>query len=167
MTIAFFGTGLMGSGFVRRMRANGHQVNVWNRSPAKALALEADGAKAFADPAAALAGDSGLVKAHLAPQAGGPCPLCLSPRECGGARWGPRTLLERKVAEASPSQGMRKTQEPRGCHTPLFHRDAANPRTARGWFLGCGHGPTPSHVTLEVPIFGPFQDPAPLTQGFG
>ena len=56
MKIAFFGTGLMGSAFVRRLRANGHDVNVWNRSAAKARALEADGAKAFDDPAAALAG---------------------------------------------------------------------------------------------------------------
>lgn len=56
MKIAFFGTGLMGSGFVRRLRASGHEVNVWNRTPAKASALEADGARAFADPAAALAG---------------------------------------------------------------------------------------------------------------
>ena len=56
MKIAFFGTGLMGSGFVRRLRATGHEVNVWNRSAAKARALEAHGAHAFADPAAALAG---------------------------------------------------------------------------------------------------------------
>ncbi len=56
MKIAFFGTGLMGSGFVRRLLAQGHEVNVWNRSPAKAKALQADGAKAFTDPAAALAG---------------------------------------------------------------------------------------------------------------
>jgi 3-hydroxyisobutyrate dehydrogenase len=56
MKIAFFGAGLMGSGFVRRARANGLEVNVWNRSAAKARALEADGAKAFADPAAAQAG---------------------------------------------------------------------------------------------------------------
>ncbi len=56
MTIAFLGTGLMGSGFVRRLRATGQQVHVWNRSPARARALEADGAKAFDDPAAALAG---------------------------------------------------------------------------------------------------------------
>ena len=44
MKIAFLGTGLMGSGFVRRLRTNGHEVNVWNRSAAKARALEADGA---------------------------------------------------------------------------------------------------------------------------
>jgi len=56
MKIAFFGTGLMGSGFVRRLRATGHEVNVWNRSAAKARLLEADGATAFSDPAAALAG---------------------------------------------------------------------------------------------------------------
>ncbi|MBP9910886.1 MAG: NAD(P)-dependent oxidoreductase, partial [Rubrivivax sp.] len=43
-------------GFVRRMRANGHQVNVWNRSAAKARALQDVGATAFDDPAAALAG---------------------------------------------------------------------------------------------------------------
>jgi 3-hydroxyisobutyrate dehydrogenase len=56
MKIAFFGTGLMGSGFVRRLRASGHEVNVWNRSAAKARALEVHGARAFDDPAAALAG---------------------------------------------------------------------------------------------------------------
>ena len=56
MNIAFFGTGLMGSGFVRRLRATGHEVNVWNRSAGKARALEAAGAKAFDEPAAALAG---------------------------------------------------------------------------------------------------------------
>jgi len=56
MKIAFFGTGLMGSGFVRRLRATGHEVNVWNRSAGKARALEAEGAKAFDEPAAALAG---------------------------------------------------------------------------------------------------------------
>ncbi len=56
MTIAFLGTGLMGSGFVRRLRANGQDVRVWNRSTAKARALESAGAKAFDDPAAAVAG---------------------------------------------------------------------------------------------------------------
>ena len=35
--IAFFGAGLMGTGFVKRARANGIEVNVWNRSPAKAI----------------------------------------------------------------------------------------------------------------------------------
>ena len=56
MKIAFLGTGLMGSGFVRRLLAQGHTVHVWNRSPASAEALEATGAKAFAASADALAG---------------------------------------------------------------------------------------------------------------
>ncbi|MBL8352679.1 MAG: NAD(P)-dependent oxidoreductase [Burkholderiaceae bacterium] len=79
MNIAFFGTGLMGTGFVRRLRANGHQVNVWNRSPAKAQALVADGIRAFDDPASALVGverihlslsDDAAVDAVLEPLAG-------------------------------------------------------------------------------------------------
>jgi len=56
MKIAFLGTGLMGSGFVRHLRATGHEVNVWNRTAAKARALEAEGARAFDDASAALAG---------------------------------------------------------------------------------------------------------------
>jgi len=55
-TIAFLGTGLMGAGFVRHLLAAGGKVNVWNRTPGKARALEAAGAKAFEDPAAAIAG---------------------------------------------------------------------------------------------------------------
>ena len=56
MKIAFFGAGLMGSGFVRRALANGWQVNVWNRSPAKAQALAALGVTPCTDAAAALQG---------------------------------------------------------------------------------------------------------------
>lgn len=62
MKIAFLGTGLMGSGFVRRQRALGNDVNVWNRSAAKARALEGDGARFFADAAGAL---DGVQRVHL------------------------------------------------------------------------------------------------------
>src|SRR5215470_2903267 len=61
--IAFFGTGLLGSGFVRALRRRGEDVQVWNRSPAKARALEADGAVAFDDPAEAA---RGAARVHLA-----------------------------------------------------------------------------------------------------
>src|SRR5512139_962123 len=79
MKIAFFGTGLMGSGFVRRLLSSGHQVNVWNRSADKARALEAQGARPFADAAAAIDGvdrihlslaDDASVDAVLEPLAG-------------------------------------------------------------------------------------------------
>ncbi len=53
---AFLGTGLLGSGFVRAMRRRGEEVRVWNRTHAKAVALEAVGARAFADPAEAARG---------------------------------------------------------------------------------------------------------------
>jgi 3-hydroxyisobutyrate dehydrogenase len=56
MTIAYFGTGLLGSEFVRRQLALGTTVHVWNRSPEKARALVSDGAVFFDDPAAAVAG---------------------------------------------------------------------------------------------------------------
>jgi 3-hydroxyisobutyrate dehydrogenase len=43
-TIAFLGTGLMGTGFIQRARANGLTVRAWNRSAAKAQALAANDA---------------------------------------------------------------------------------------------------------------------------
>lgn len=54
--IAFYGMGMLGSGFVKSLRSRGEEVHVWNRTPAKARALEADGAKAFDDPAEAAKG---------------------------------------------------------------------------------------------------------------
>lgn len=62
MTIAFFGTGLLGSGFVRALVRRGETVHVWNRSPEKAKALEAHGARAFDDPADAA---EGCERVHL------------------------------------------------------------------------------------------------------
>jgi 3-hydroxyisobutyrate dehydrogenase len=56
MKIAFLGAGMMGTGFIRRMLKNGHEVRVWNRSPEKARALEAEGAVACGETAAAVEG---------------------------------------------------------------------------------------------------------------
>ncbi len=52
--VAWLGTGLLGSGFVRALLKRGEEVHVWNRSQGKAQVLEAEGAKAFADPAEAV-----------------------------------------------------------------------------------------------------------------
>jgi len=54
--IAFFGMGLLGSSFVRALRRRGEEVHVWNRTAAKAHALEKEGAVAFDDPAGAARG---------------------------------------------------------------------------------------------------------------
>lgn len=43
--IAFAGTGAMGAGMVRRLLDQGHEVVVWNRTPAKAQALVDAGAR--------------------------------------------------------------------------------------------------------------------------
>jgi 3-hydroxyisobutyrate dehydrogenase len=60
--IALFGTGLLGSGFVRALRRRGEEVNVWNRTATKAQALEASGARAYADPSDAA---RGATRVHL------------------------------------------------------------------------------------------------------
>ncbi len=54
--VAFIGTGLLGSGMVERMRGDGHEVTVWNRTEAKARALEAFGAVVAPSPEQAVRG---------------------------------------------------------------------------------------------------------------
>lgn len=48
--------GLLGSNFVKALLNKGEKVNVWNRTAARATALEPDGAKAFAEAAEAVKG---------------------------------------------------------------------------------------------------------------
>jgi 3-hydroxyisobutyrate dehydrogenase len=54
--VAFLGMGLLGANFVKALIKKGAQVQVWNRTPEKATALESEGAKAFADVAEAVKG---------------------------------------------------------------------------------------------------------------
>lgn len=54
--ITFLGTGLLGANFTRALLRNGKKVQVWNRTSAKAKALEAYGAKAFDNVADAVKG---------------------------------------------------------------------------------------------------------------
>ena len=56
MKIAWYGAGMMGSGFVEALRRLGDEVVVWNRTPEKAKALERFGAVAAIDPRAAARG---------------------------------------------------------------------------------------------------------------
>lgn len=85
-TVAFYGAGMLGSGFVKSLRRQGFAVRVWNRTFEKAQALEAVGALAFADAAEAARGadiveicvrdgtavDSVLREAHSGIAAGAP-----------------------------------------------------------------------------------------------
>jgi len=54
--VAYIGTGLLGSGMVEAMLRRGDTVTVWNRTEAKARALERFGARVAATPADAVAG---------------------------------------------------------------------------------------------------------------
>jgi 3-hydroxyisobutyrate dehydrogenase len=54
--VAFLGTGLLGSAIVEGMLRRGDAVTVWNRTEAKARALETAGAVVAATPAQAVAG---------------------------------------------------------------------------------------------------------------
>jgi 3-hydroxyisobutyrate dehydrogenase len=56
MIIAYFGTGLLGSGFVRAMLERGDEVRVWNRTKPKAHVLAEHGAIVCDDPAEAVGG---------------------------------------------------------------------------------------------------------------
>ena len=53
---AFLGMGLLGSNFVKAMLKKGERVQVWNRTAARATALEAFGATAFNSPQDAVRG---------------------------------------------------------------------------------------------------------------
>ncbi|MCX7415506.1 MAG: NAD(P)-binding domain-containing protein [Planctomycetia bacterium] len=107
MKIAFLGTGLMGSGFIRRLLTQGHTVHVWNRSPASAKALDAYGAKAFAASADAVAGvervhlslaDDASVDAPVSvPDAGQKEEGCIFTHQCS---WG-RSMRRRALASCS------------------------------------------------------------------
>jgi 3-hydroxyisobutyrate dehydrogenase len=57
-SIAFLGTGLLGAAFAEAAAKRGDTVVAWNRTPAKAQALEAFGIKAAATPADAVRGAS-------------------------------------------------------------------------------------------------------------
>ncbi|WP_030693135.1 NAD(P)-binding domain-containing protein [Streptomyces globisporus] len=58
--VTLLGLGAMGTALARAWLATGHPLTVWNRTPARAEALAAEGAKA-ADSAAAAVAASGLV----------------------------------------------------------------------------------------------------------
>jgi 3-hydroxyisobutyrate dehydrogenase len=61
--LAFLGTGLLGSGMVECLLRRGHDVTVWNRTEAKARALEAFGATVARTPEEAVAG---VERVHMA-----------------------------------------------------------------------------------------------------
>ncbi|MFD6157390.1 NAD(P)-dependent oxidoreductase [Nocardia sp. NPDC060256] len=60
-SVAVLGTGTMGAPIARNLLRAGYEVRVWNRNPAKAAALVADGARHAANPAAAVTGAHAVI----------------------------------------------------------------------------------------------------------
>jgi 3-hydroxyisobutyrate dehydrogenase-like beta-hydroxyacid dehydrogenase len=58
MKVGFIGLGAMGRGMARRLVEAGHEVHVWNRSPAPCEELARDGAHLGSSPAAVFMGDA-------------------------------------------------------------------------------------------------------------
>jgi 3-hydroxyisobutyrate dehydrogenase-like beta-hydroxyacid dehydrogenase len=67
--LAFLGLGLMGAPMARRLLAAGHDVTVWNRTPAKAEPLVAEGAHQGSTPAEAGRGVEAAVSMLADPDA--------------------------------------------------------------------------------------------------
>ncbi len=118
MNIAFLGTGLMGTGFVRRLLSQGHTVQVWNRTAAKAHALQAAGATAFADAAAAVAG---VQRVHLSLADDDSVDAVLEPLAASlpAGTW----LVDHTTTAASATAARVARWDQRGCHyvhAPVF-----------------------------------------------
>ena len=136
-TIAFLGTGLMGTGFIQRARANGLTVRAWNRSAAKAQALAAKdaGVTACATVAEAVRGaerihlslaDDASVDAVLEPLAGA----------LGKGTW----IVDHTTTAVRPTAERVARWDARGVrlvHAPVFMAPA-NCAEGTGWMLISG-----------------------------
>jgi 3-hydroxyisobutyrate dehydrogenase-like beta-hydroxyacid dehydrogenase/DNA-binding ferritin-like protein len=67
--LAFLGLGLMGTPMATRLLGAGHDLTVWNRTPAKVDPLVELGARAAASPAEAVAGVEAVITMVATPQA--------------------------------------------------------------------------------------------------
>jgi len=171
MKIAFLGTGLMGTGFVRRLLALGHAVRVWNRSPASARALEAHGAESFAAAVDAVAGaervhlslaDDASVDAVLEPLA------AVIPASC----W----IIDHTTTTPSTTGERSCRWTARGrvyLHAPVF-MGPGNAAEGTGWMLLSGDAercaevlPDLERMTGTVLLLGPQPDRAAAFKLFG
>ena len=118
MKIAYFGTGLLGAGFVRHQLELGTTVHVWNRSPEKARALVADGAVFFDHPADAVAG---VERIHLTLADDTSVDAVLKP--LNGAIDASTTIVDHTTTAPTPTADRVKHWAARGkrfVHAPVF-----------------------------------------------
>ncbi len=171
MKLAFLGTGLMGAGFVQRMIANGHTVHVWNRSAAKAKALEAIGAHAFADAADAIAG---VERIHLSLSDDASVDAVLEPlaARIPASTW----IVDHTTTATTPTQARVERWDARGrvfVHAPVFMAPV-NCAEGTGLMLVSGEQsrhdallPELQKMTSKVVYMGPQPDRAASFKLFG
>jgi len=129
MKIAYFGTGLLGAGFVGRQLELGTTVHVWNRSPDKARALVADGAVFFDHPADAVAG---VDQIHLTLADDASVDAVLKP--LNGAIAASTIIVDHTTTAPTPTAARVKHWAERGkrfVHAPVF-MGPANTRDGSG-----------------------------------
>jgi 3-hydroxyisobutyrate dehydrogenase len=138
MTIAYFGTGLLGAGFVRRQLELGTKVNVWNRSPEKARALVPDGATFFDDPAKAI---EGVDQIHLTLSDDASVDAVLEPLNVGFPTT--VTIVDHTTTAPTPTAERIARWKSRGVrfiHAPVF-MGPANTREGTGvMMVSCPQG---------------------------
>jgi 3-hydroxyisobutyrate dehydrogenase len=133
--IAWLGTGLLGANFVRKMLERGETVHVWNRTPEKAHALEADGAKAFDTATDAVRGASEI---HLTLSDDASVDAVLEP--LAGVIDKTTLIFDHTTTAPTPTAERIKRWADRGVtfvHTPVF-MGPANAREATGLMLLSG-----------------------------
>jgi 3-hydroxyisobutyrate dehydrogenase len=145
--IAFLGTGLLGSNFVKALRKKGKPVQVWNRTAAKAKVLEAEGAVAFAEPAEAVKGaerihltlsDDAAVDEILAKAAAGFSPGAI--------------IIDHTTTSAAGAARRTKEWKERGfiyIHAPVF-MGPVNALESTGTMLISGNQATISQIEPEL-----------------
>jgi 3-hydroxyisobutyrate dehydrogenase len=145
--VGFAGLGIMGSRMASNLLAKGHQLAVWNRSPAPAQALAKKGAEVAADPAA-LAARSEVVFTCLADP---PAVRAIYLGEKGlvsGLKAGARCVDTSTVAPAL-SKELAAACQARGAEFLECPVTGSKGGAADGTLLLMTGGPRPVHDELE------------------
>jgi 3-hydroxyisobutyrate dehydrogenase len=171
MKIAFFGTGLMGTGFVAHLIQTGHTVTIWNRTPSRAAEAEKAGATIAASPEAALHGADTL---HLSLSDDASVDAVLEPIAAAipGATW----IIDHTTTAPTPTAARAARWRDRGkrfVHAPVFMAPA-NCHAGTGLMLLSGPAathdallPLLSTMTGHVAYLGEAPDRAAAFKLFG
>ncbi len=145
--IAVLGTGLLGTGFAQALLKRGEIVHAWNRTPAKARAIE--GAIAFDDPADAVRGAS---RVHVIVSDDAAVDSILA-RLPGGTR-----VYDHSTTSTAGARARNARTDLEYLHAPVF-MGPQNARDATGLMLLSGdRGRVAAATPLLAPMTGKLVD---------